>query len=101
MNDLYSKAVMTIIAVALTVIAGNSLFGSAQAQMGNCGDKKSDPCHVTVVNTAAVRGAMDAIRQECGDYLNESYGVSKWSFEQFEECVYDNTAAVRVRPEGL
>jgi|APSaa5957512493_1039668.scaffolds.fasta_scaffold193361_1 hypothetical protein len=51
MNDLYSKAVMTIIAVALTVIAGNSLFGSAQALGDGCGERL-DPCYVFVTNDA-------------------------------------------------
>ena len=32
MNDIYSKAEMTVIAIALTVIAGNQLFGPAQAR---------------------------------------------------------------------
>ena len=32
MNDIYSKAVMTVIAVALTVIAGNQLLNPAWAQ---------------------------------------------------------------------
>ena len=45
MNDLYSKAIMMIIAVALTVIAGNQLFGSARAQ-SDCG-ASYDPCYVT------------------------------------------------------
>lgn len=51
MNDIYSKAVMTVIAIALTVIAGNQLFGSAQAQIGDarlC--TFSEPCHIEVEN---------------------------------------------------
>ena len=49
MNDIYSKAVMTVIAVALTVIAGNQLFGPAQAA-SDCGDRRSNPCYVEVTN---------------------------------------------------
>lgn len=41
-NDLYSKAVLTIIAAALTVIAGQQLFQTATAQGATCGIK--NPC---------------------------------------------------------
>ena len=47
MNDIYSKVVMTVIAVALTVIAGNQLFGQAQAQGDGCGSY-SAPCTVEI-----------------------------------------------------
>jgi len=93
MNDIYSKAVMTVIAVALTVIAGNQLFGPAQAQFGDgCGDDSSDSCFVTVVNAALVRGTADAIRQECV----KLFSGGKWA--DFNECVNDNIAEVRVWP---
>lgn len=45
MNDIYSKAVMTVIAVALTVIAGNQLFGPASALGDGCGGIEN-PCLV-------------------------------------------------------
>ena len=41
-NDLYSKAVLSIIAAALTVIAGQQLFQTAIAQGATCGT--TTPC---------------------------------------------------------
>jgi hypothetical protein len=41
-NDRYSKAVLTVIAIALTVIAGQQLFQTATAQGATCGITK--PC---------------------------------------------------------
>jgi hypothetical protein len=45
MIDRYTKTVLTVIAVSLTVIAGQGLIRPAQAQMGDCGSVRS-PCYV-------------------------------------------------------
>ena len=49
MIDLYTKAVLTVIALALCVIAarGSGIFGSAVAQGTDCG-RMSHPCHVRI-----------------------------------------------------
>lgn len=60
MLDWYSKTVLTIIAIALSVIAirGPFLASPATAQSDACGSV-SDPCYVTVDGTVAVEGAVD------------------------------------------
>ena len=46
LDDVYSKAVFTVIALALSVIAWNTTFGTeARAQKGNCGSR-SNPCYI-------------------------------------------------------
>ena len=48
MLDLYSKIMLTVIAVALVVIAWNGLgTGHAVAAFGEACGTISDPCHVT------------------------------------------------------
>ena len=45
--DRYTKSVLTVIAVALAVIAIQNLIPTARAQAGRCGDAASTPCYVT------------------------------------------------------
>jgi len=47
MTDFYAKAVLTVIAVALSVIAWNQTFSPAQAQLG-AGCSRSFPCYVRI-----------------------------------------------------
>jgi hypothetical protein len=54
--DRYTKAVLTIIAVALVSLALEHAFPSAQAQMGNCGVGKKEPCAVYLVYDRGTRG---------------------------------------------
>jgi hypothetical protein len=44
--DVYTKAMLTIIAVTLIVIAASPTILPAAAQLGGCG-AKSNPCYVT------------------------------------------------------
>lgn len=45
--DLYSKVVLTVIALALCVIAFQNV-ASVSAKSEGCGDRSFNPCHVTV-----------------------------------------------------
>jgi hypothetical protein len=44
--DQYTKCVLTVIAVALAVIAVQNLIPTAFAQVDRCGDAASNPCYV-------------------------------------------------------
>jgi hypothetical protein len=46
MFDRYTKAVLTVIAVSLTVIAAQGVVRPAQAQMEGCGINSMDACYV-------------------------------------------------------
>lgn len=49
--DLYSKIVLTVIAISLSVIAGGQLTQSAFAQFGSsCGGSKKSACWVNIAN---------------------------------------------------
>ena len=48
--DRYTKAVLTIVAVALVSLALEHAFPSAQAQIGNCGVNEKEPCAVYLVS---------------------------------------------------
>lgn len=49
MIDRYTKAVLTCIALVLTVLAAQNLFRAASAETsGRCGDAPSRPCWVAV-----------------------------------------------------
>jgi hypothetical protein len=56
MIDLYTKTVLTVIAVALCVIAvkGLAVFGPAVAQGTTCGDRTWNACYVRVTGTVEV-----------------------------------------------
>jgi hypothetical protein len=45
-TDRYTKSVLTVIAVALAVIALQNLIPTARAQVDRCGDATSNPCYV-------------------------------------------------------
>ena len=47
MVDVYTKAVLTVIAVALSVIAIRFAVPSALALGDGCGERLSDPCYVS------------------------------------------------------
>lgn len=53
MIDNYTKAVLTVIAVALTAIAVQMASGPAIAQGSGCGASWYDPCSVEVTNWPA------------------------------------------------
>ena len=56
MIDRYTKAILTIIAAALSTIAVQMAVGTAAAQLGGsaCGSSSWDACHVEVENTVDV-----------------------------------------------
>jgi hypothetical protein len=56
MIDRYTKAVLTVIAAALSAIAVQMSVGTASAQLGGttCGSSSFDACHVEVENTVDV-----------------------------------------------
>ena len=58
MADKYTKAVLTVIAVALSVIALQGGLPSASAQLGagnrGCGDRNS-PCYITMDDVRRLR----------------------------------------------
>ena len=47
--DRYTKAVLTAIAAALVTLSLEHAFSAAQAQTGNCGTSKREPCAVYLV----------------------------------------------------
>jgi hypothetical protein len=49
MVDIYTKAVLTVIALALTLLAAENLMQRAAAQQSPCGSQ-SNPCHITNAN---------------------------------------------------
>ena len=50
MADRYTKAVLTVIAVALAALVAQNAVGSAHAQIrAGCGDSELYPCYVRVV----------------------------------------------------
>ncbi|WP_072396585.1 hypothetical protein [Hyphomicrobium sp. CS1GBMeth3] len=65
MIDLYTKAVLTVIAVALCLIAvrGSAVFGPAIAQGSSCGESIMNPCYVEgtveISDTVDVKGTVD------------------------------------------
>lgn len=66
MTDLYTKAVLTVIAAALCIIAvkgsaivDQAIADPAVAQASACGGRPVSPCYVEVVNTVDVKGAVD------------------------------------------
>lgn len=56
--DLYTKSVLTVIAIALTSIAIQNYTVPAQA-FSDCG--LALPCAVTVVNTVDIDGSVDIV----------------------------------------
>ncbi len=51
MSDLYTKAVLTVIAAALVMIAGRQIVPSAMAQFGEGCGKVGSPCYVWIVGS--------------------------------------------------
>ena len=61
MTDRYTRAVLTIIAAALVVIAGKGLAPNASAQFGSCGTS-ANPCVITpdsTINVYVAGGRLD------------------------------------------
>ncbi len=52
--DLYTKTVLTVIAVALCVIVFQQGFGSAVALSDGCGSR-GNPCYVATTNTSGTQ----------------------------------------------
>jgi hypothetical protein len=51
MTDRYTKAVLTIIALALTGLLAVQMTPAAHAQIGGgCGDSRVRPCYVEIVS---------------------------------------------------
>ena len=46
-TDVYTKVLLTIIAISLFVIAGQNFIPTANAQSGRCGETLSHACYVT------------------------------------------------------
>lgn len=53
--DAYSKAVLTLIAVSLAVIAFKPQFAGAQYGQG-CGEARGTPCYVRILGGVSVEG---------------------------------------------
>lgn len=55
MTDLYTKCVLTVIAIALCVIAGQGAVGTAKAQLEEkCGQDRLSPCWIMPSTTIDV-----------------------------------------------
>lgn len=52
--DLYTKAVLTVIAVSLAVLAVRGGIEPARALGDGCGDSRLNPCYVTLDSTLDV-----------------------------------------------
>lgn len=63
MLDRYTKAILTVIAVALTVSVIQRAIGPADAQNAACGTHLQNPCAVTLV----ARAGSYSDFQLCGD----------------------------------
>jgi hypothetical protein len=48
LTDLYMKFVLTVIACALSVIAGTQLMPTLARAFADCGDNKFNACYVTL-----------------------------------------------------
>ena len=57
MTNLYTNAVLTIIALSLCVIALQNIVQPAAALADNCGNR-FDPCYVQVLGTVSVEGSV-------------------------------------------
>jgi len=88
MTDIYSKAVLTVIAVALGVIAWNQMFSPARAA-SDCGSAEYDPCYVYVANVVEVKTyspapapeaveAVEIMTHECGNFPLQKHLESEW-----------------------
>jgi hypothetical protein len=68
MIDLYTKAVLTVIALALCVIAirGPFMFGAPIDQGSACGSSLQDPCHVT--GSVEISKIVSPVQIETGVY---------------------------------
>jgi hypothetical protein len=70
MIDLYTKVVLTVIAVALCAIVLKEplLLGPATAQGNNCGDYRANPCYVEIGSAVKIDTSPHGLKIDTGPF---------------------------------